>query len=136
MDEEGEDEEYLGNPYLVEDWKTNKIRSIELFLCVSSNRCSYFFLVLTDTSYLPRYKYHRFLLYWFLEGIPKLPTFQQCHFDESCIIIGGNFNEENKIELFGETTLTEKVTFADLQKGLFKICILSDVLKKVILNMI
>lgn len=43
MDEEGEDEEYLGNPYLVEDWKTNKIRSIELFLCVSSNRCSYFF---------------------------------------------------------------------------------------------
>lgn len=79
-----------------------------------------FFLVLTDTSYLPRYKYHRFLLYWFLEGIPKLPTFQQCHFDESCIIIGGNFNEENKIELFGETTLTEKVTFADLQKGLFK----------------
>lgn len=91
----------------------------------------YIFPVLTDTNYLPRYKYHRSLLDWFLEGISKLPTFQQCHFDDSCIIIGGKLNEENKIELFGETTLTEKVAFADLKKGLFKnIYISSDVLKK------
>lgn len=79
----------------------------------------YYFPVLTDTNYLPRYKYHRSLLDWFLEGIQTLPTFPQCHFDDSCIIIGGNLNEKNKIEFFGETTLTETVAIADLQKGLF-----------------
>lgn len=75
------------------------------------------FLVLTDTDYLPRYKYHRYLLDWFLEGIQTLPTFPECHFDDSCIIIGGNLNEKNKIEFFGETTLTETVAIADLQKA-------------------
>lgn len=79
----------------------------------------YYFPVLTDTDYLPRYKYHRYLLDWFLEGIQTLPTFPECHFDDSCIIIGGNLNEKNKIEFFGETTLTETVAIADLQKGLF-----------------
>lgn len=48
----------------------------------------------------------------------QVPSFQEYHFDDCSIIVGGNVNEENRIQLFGQTTLIEKVAVTDLQKGL------------------
>lgn len=48
----------------------------------------------------------------------QIPSFQEYHFDDCSIIIGGNVNEENKLQLFGQTTLIETVAVTDLQKGL------------------
>lgn len=53
-----------------------------------------------------------------MEGMSHIPSFQEYHFDDCSIIVGGNMNEENKIQLFGQTTIIDKVAVTDLQKGL------------------
>lgn len=75
-----------------------------------------FFLVLSDVSYLPRYQYHRSLLQLFIEGLPPNPVFHDSYFEDCFIIIAGEFNEESKLQLFGDAML-ETVSVKNLPKG-------------------
>lgn len=75
-----------------------------------------FFLVLSDVNYLPRYKYHKSLLQLFKEGLPPNPVFHDSYFGNCFIIIGGEFDEESKLQVFGDTLL-ETVTVNDSPEG-------------------
>lgn len=70
------------------------------------------FLVLFDVNYLPRYKYHKSLLRLFKEGLPPNPVFHDSYFGNCSIIIGGEFDEESKLQVFKDTRL-EIVTVND-----------------------
>lgn len=51
------------------------------------------------------------LLHMFNEGLPPNPVFQNSVFGECSIIIGGEFNEESKMQVFGDALLeTVRVT--------------------------
>lgn len=73
-----------------------------------------FFSVLSDINYLPRYKYHRFLLDWFMKGLPNDPAFQKCKFGDCSVIVGGNLDDGKKKELFGGA---DNFAFQNLLKG-------------------
>lgn len=79
------------------------------------------FLVLSDTNCLPRYEYHRSLLDWFNEGLPKDPIFDGCQYKDCSIIVGGKVNDEIKHQLFGNMANVEKVTLSDLNLGTRKV---------------
>lgn len=87
--------------------KAKKITEVEF---MEEMRKENEFLVLSDENYLPRYKYHRSLLQLFIEGLPQNQVFQDCF-----IIIGGDFNEESKLQVFGDAKL-EKVPVKNLPK--------------------
>lgn len=71
-----------------------------LYIC--SILSNLFFQGLSDVNYLPRYKYHRSLLHRFNEGLPPNPVFQNSVYGDCSIIIGGEFNEESKMKVFGD----------------------------------
>lgn len=74
-----------------------------------------------DINFLPRYKYHRSLLDWFIGGLPEDPAFIECCFMDCSIIVGGNFSDEKQKQLFNEAPLLEKMTPLNLQTGKRKI---------------
>lgn len=67
-------------------------------------------------NYIPRYKYHRALVQWFMEGLPPDQVFRSFYFGDCSIIIGGEFNEEIKTHLFG-SALLENIPAMDSSKG-------------------
>lgn len=75
------------------------------------------FEVFSDTSPLPRYKYHRSLLDWFMEGTVQNSLLHECPFKDCDIIIGGNVSDKIKLQLFGSKAPITNVTFSDLRKG-------------------
>lgn len=77
-----------------------------------------FFIVLHDASCLPRFTYHRSLVDWYMEGLPKDIIFTGCHIESCFIIIGGIITDEDNRMLFGETALSERLDIDDLLKGL------------------
>lgn len=78
---------------------------------------SFISLVLHDAGCLPRYTYHRSLVDWYMEGLPKDIAFTGCHLESCSIIIGGIITGEDKKMLFGETALSERLDVKGLQKG-------------------
>lgn len=78
---------------------------------------SFISIVLHDASFLPRYTYHRSLVDWYMEGLPKDITFTGYHLESCSIIIGGIITDEDKKMLFGETALSERLDVKGLQKG-------------------
>lgn len=52
-----------------------------------------------------------------MEDIPQDPMFQTGHYADCTILIGGNITDEAISKICGETTLREKFTVKDLQKG-------------------
>lgn len=95
-----------------------------VFLCVYNysifNMSFIFFSVLHDASFLPRYTYHRSLVDWYMEGLPKDIIFTGCHIESCSVIIGGITTDEERKILFGETALSEKMNVKGLQKGYIK----------------
>lgn len=81
---------------------------------------SFILIVLLDVSCLPRYTYHRSLVDWYMEGLPKDIIFTRYHIDSCSIIIGGIIADEEKKMMFGETAFSEKLDAKDLQKGYSK----------------
>lgn len=79
---------------------------------------SFISIVLHDTSCLPRFTYHRSLVDWYMEGLPKDIKFTGYHLESCSIIIGGIITDEDKTMLFGETALSGRLDIKDLQKGL------------------
>lgn len=76
-----------------------------------------FFIVLHDASCLPRFAYHRSLVDWYMEGLPKNISFTGYYLESCVIIIGGIITDEDNRLLFGETALSERLDIKDLQKG-------------------
>lgn len=70
-----------------------------------------------DINFLPRYKYHRSLLDWFIGGLPEDPAFIECCFMDCSIIVGGNLSDEKQKQLFNEALLLENMTPLNLQTG-------------------
>lgn len=77
-------------------------------------------IVLHDANCLPRYTYHRSLVDWYMEGLPKNIIFTGCHIENCSVIIGGIITDDEKRMLFGETALSEKLDLKGLQKGFNK----------------
>jgi hypothetical protein len=77
----------------------------------------FLFSVLAETSFLPRYQYHRFLLDWACKGAQGLPEFPLKIFEDCTIIIGGDVTYENVCLLFGENTEFRKV-LKELKQGI------------------
>lgn len=77
----------------------------------------FFFIVLHDASCLPRFTYHRSLVDWYVEGLPKNILFTGYRLESCFIIIGGIITDEDNRMLFGETALSERLDIKDLQKG-------------------
>nr|XP_034330193.1 uncharacterized protein LOC117690335 isoform X3 [Crassostrea gigas] len=75
-----------------------------------------YFQVLHDASCLPRFTYHRSLVDWYMEGLPKDIIFTGCHIESCFIIIGGIITDEDNRMLFGETALSERLDIDDLLK--------------------
>lgn len=73
---------------------------------------------MSDVNYLPRYRYHRSLVDWFMEGLPPDPVFHNYNCEDCSIIIGGEFTEESKIKVFGDALL-DTVPVTDSLKGVF-----------------
>lgn len=73
------------------------------------------FHLLHDVSCLPRYTYHRSLVDWYKEGLPKDIIFTGCHLESCSVIIGGIITDEEGRMLFGETALSEKLDKKGLQ---------------------
>lgn len=81
-----------------------------------------------DASCLPRYTYHRSLVDWYIEGLPKDIIFTGCHLESCSVIIGGIITDEEGRMLFGETALSEKLDKQSLQKGNDKTFKMNEVL--------
>lgn len=77
-------------------------------------------VVLHDANCLPRYTYHRSLVDWYMEGLPKNIIFTGCHIENCLVIIGGIITDDVKRMLFGETALSERLDLKGLQKGFNK----------------
>lgn len=114
MNKTKEDNNFLGKMYLA--WIINicvlnfNIQTIH----EPSFANQVFFIVLIDIDYLPRYKYHRSLLEWFMKGLPYDPAFPKCNFEDCSVIVGGNLDDEKKKELFCGA---DNLAFQNLQKG-------------------
>lgn len=76
------------------------------------------FQILHDANCLPRYTYHRSLVDWYMEGLPKDIIFTGCHIKNCSVVIGGIITDEEGRMLFGETALSEKLDLKGLQKEL------------------
>lgn len=98
-----------------------KYITIQTILEPSFDNQGFFFLVLMDIDYLPRYKYHRSLLYWFMKGLPHDPVFPKCDFEDCSVVVGGNLDGGKKEELFCGA---DNLAFQNLQKGEKKTIIL------------
>lgn len=85
--------------------------------CIISFVSYPFFIVLHDASCLPRFTYHRSLVDWYVEGLPKDILFTGYRLESCFIIIGGIITDEDNRMLFGETALSERLDIKDLQKG-------------------
>lgn len=73
---------------------------------------------MSDANFLPRYKYHRSLLDWFVEGLPQALTPQlKSKFQDCSIIIGGRLNDNDKENLFGDATSVKKEPFINIHTG-------------------
>lgn len=62
----------------------------------------------------PRYKYHRSLLDWFVEGLPQDPIFNECCYSDCSIIIGGDICEQKMLTYFGENLSFEALDSTNL----------------------
>lgn len=73
---------------------------------------------MSDANFLPRYKYHRFLLDWFVEGLPQpLASELKSNFQDCSIIIGGRLSDNDKEKMFGDATTIKKVPLFNRRTG-------------------
>lgn len=61
-----------------------------------------------------RYKYHRSLLDWFVEGLPQDPIFNECCYNDCCIIIGGDICAQKMLNYFDENSSFEALHSTNL----------------------
>lgn len=71
----------------------------------------------TGNKRFPRYKYHRSLLDWFVEGLPQDPIFNECCYSDCSIIIGGDICEQKMLTYFGENLSFEALDSTNLGSG-------------------
>lgn len=79
-----------------------------------------FCTVLNDFNALPRYQYHRSLLDWCIDGLPRDQIFQGCLFRDTSVILGGNINDKDTLKLFGDSTVGEYLIFKCLNVYTYK----------------